>query len=164
MSYDITIVGGQIIRVSDEQGEALKELKRTGKPTETIELDDDMMELGRVKLIQKVFERKVPLHNLPAPEKARCRGKRSIQLEIMKIIKQKYPTEWPKYIRDKAYKEKLRVWLRENRKGEWCDYIAGTCVCTADFVPDPVAIKEAMSVFPNAVPIDIPEEIRGDLK
>lgn len=75
----------------------------------------------------------------------------------MRLIKKKYPTEWPKYIRDTNYKEKLRLWLHEKSGDEWCDAVAGTCVCTSDYVPDPDRLKTALELFPGA-------EVLGTLK
>ena len=165
MSYDITVIGGEIIRVTDEQGEKLKYLKLNGKPSDNIELGDDLIELGRIKQIKKVADPQPIKMVLPSPQDStRCRGKRSIQFEIMKLIKKKYPTEWPKYFRDKAYKEKLRLWLREKSEGEWCDAKAGTCVCTSDYTPDPRRLRTVLEMFPGAEILDsMPQSPRKDL-
>lgn len=165
MSYDITVVGGEIFRVTEEQGDKLKLLKLNGKPSDNVELGNDVMELGRIKHIRKVSEPQVPDTRTKLLDDKRCRGERSIQREISKLIVKKYPTEWPTYIRDKAYKEKLRTWLHENREGEWCDYVAGTCVCgpRSDFYGEnDRRVDSILSMFPGAVKVPISDISRGE--
>lgn len=45
------------------------------------------------------------------------------------IIKNEYPKDWARMIRDNAERERIRLMLRAT-DSEWCDYKAGTCVCS----------------------------------
>lgn len=162
MSYEITVIGGEILTVTDEQGEKLKELRLGNIPqTRPVDIDGVVLELSRIKMIKKVYDRKPEPVATLQPGK-RCRGQKSIHFQIMKIIKAKYPTEWPKYFRDKEYKEKLRLWLHEKHGDDWCDTKASTCVCETGYVPETSAIQAVLSIFPGGVSSDtIPDPDAG---
>lgn len=86
----------------------------------------------------------------------RCRGVRSIQLEISMRIKRENSKAWAKPMRDKEVRNFYRHEILEENDGEWCDFIAGTCVCHK---PQPVQGTKWDDVFPDMLNT-LKEEIR----
>lgn len=164
MSYDLHLIGGGMIRVTDEQGEQAKHLKATGSSDELLQLDKDLIEIGRVKHIEYVYQPATNLQDLslPALPDNRCKGQHSIQKEIMILIRKKYPREWPKYFRDAEYKEKIRLWLRESSAKAWCDAKMGECACQADYVPSRASHAVVLDMFPGATEVEIVKDGRKD--
>lgn len=156
MMFDLTIRDGSHYTIDEATANALKDMRNDPKnATQTFEVNDDQYLIRDIKYIKKSNRAGVPTpSNRQLGAGNRCRGKKSIQLEIMKLIRKKYPKDWPKYFRDREYKEKLRLWLHEKQGDDWCDSVAGTCVCTADYTPDPKVISSALSMFPGAEPVE----------
>ena len=165
MSYDLTLIGGRVIRVTDQQGGIVKDHKLNGDKDEVMEFGDDVIELNRIKLIEKVHD---PLPDRHKEERAldysRCRGQRSIQKEVMMLIRKKYPREWPKYFRDNEYKEKIRLWLHESSPKAWCDAKTGECSCDADYKAQKSSKTAVLDMFPGATEVEVPKPDRKDLE
>lgn len=73
-------------------------------------------------------ELRVKTHSTSYQSK-KCRGTRSIQLEISKRIKREYGKDWPQPMKDKTLREVYRHEIHDEDDSKWCDYLAGTCVC-----------------------------------
>lgn len=97
-----------------------------------------------------------------------CQSTRSMSLEVARMIRKKYPDEWPKYIRDKTYREKIRQFVLATSKQEWCDSVAGTCACPQNVRKRAQEAKTEVkiaSMFPGAKPAELPDdEDRKDLQ
>lgn len=59
----------------------------------------------------------------------KCKGVRSIQLEISKRMKREHGKDWPKAFRDRTLREVYRLEILDENTGAWCDSWGGTCVC-----------------------------------
>lgn len=77
-----------------------------------------------------------------------CKAKRSIHLEVAKRIKRDNPTNWMFPMHDKDARNFYRLEILEENDGEWCDFIAGTCVCHDEKVQTGTKWNE---VFPDAL-------------
>ena len=121
------------IVVTDDQGEKIQE--SIIKEAEFIRLNGEMYSRKTIDKVVKGGKLPTLEHFVdPWADESRmiggkkCNSTRSIQSEINNIIKSEAGREWAKAIRDKDERNRIRETLRE-KDTEWCDYIAGTCVC-----------------------------------
>lgn len=148
MSYRIILSDGTTLDVSDERGEKLKELKLNGRSSQTVEVNDNVFELNRIKSIKHIYEQ--PISEAFRIDMTRCRGQRSIQFYMMKVIRKQHGKDWSRYFRDFLYREKLRKQIHEQKQGDWCDVSENTCACASDYKATPDRVSEIHAMFPGA--------------
>lgn len=125
MNYAVILSDGTSIVVTQEQGEKLKQLKLDESPTLPVDVNGNVYELSRIKMVRKANETISDQH----PDYSnRCVGKKSIQAEIMFEIYRDNPKTWREKVGDKRLREDIRkrLWTESD---DWCDSVAGTCVC-----------------------------------
>jgi hypothetical protein len=116
VSYTITLRNKQVYTLSDQKAESLKELWATSKQSFVMELNGDTYKSSEIVSItkNKPTEADIPnFDNPPLPQGKMCRGEYSIQKEINNIARHDHPNDWPKYIKNKHWREQMRLQLRE---------------------------------------------------
>jgi hypothetical protein len=73
-------------------------------------------------------------HKQIAPPKYNCvSAGTSIQIQVRKIILAQHPKDWPKYLKDESYREKIRKSIRAKYPNkQWCDHREGEHACVYD--------------------------------
>lgn len=159
---EITFKDGLIIDVELERGQKIFDLWMSGKPGLKFELDGEGYLVSDIRRIKDVHRPVIkPIEDSSRLlEASRCRGRRSIQREITKLIVRKYPNNWKTYIGDAELRNRIREYLRK-KSTFWCD--GNSCVCGQDYTPDPSAYSDFLAIFPNSSLVEIPQETRKDL-
>lgn len=150
--YAITFKDGSSIELDERNGEIIKKAWMAQKNS-PFEFKGNGYMTGDIRRIKQLSRHNENSRQLPQGK--RCHGTRSIQLEISKRIKADYGKEWPKPMKDKAFREVYRHEIHDEDNSKWCDFIAGTCVCHD--APDSGKATTWRDVFPGSL-----ETLKGE--
>jgi hypothetical protein len=135
MSYIVTMKDKSEIILPDEAGAKLKDYWLSLKRPTNIEILGDAFSSSLIASIKKdnidLIKADLNQPALPAKPTHNCvLAGTSIQQAVQRVIKQKHPKDWSKYVKDMGYRNRIRLALREKYPNKsWCDSKENIHVC-----------------------------------
>ena len=145
---EITVNGNDLL-VSDIAGIFDHPKQRYGQffcEFEVWHSDKETCECAAIERERRQMEQAITTPERVLKAGPRCQGKHSISLLISKMIRQEYGKEWPKPMRDRELRERMRQEIRKRDPiMKWCDTRLNECACEESDTPE-LTLKD---VFPD---------------
>lgn len=126
--YAITFKDGTSIELDERNGEIIKKAWLSQKAV-PFDFKGNGYLTSDIKRVKQLSRQDVAKDSRQLAQGQRCKGTRSIQLEISKRIKREYGKEWPQPMKDSTLRNVYRLEIHDEDDSKWCDYLAGTCAC-----------------------------------